>query len=166
MRFFATQLAIPREDETPPAVLATISPGSNSSDAAGVLLWPTIRRCSAPVASVHMPGDHATCCCLYNKQGQTLCAVAHKSGAVRVVKVNSLEVAKVLQVHSTEVCCIAFCQLGPTGLGVISAAADGEVRLLAVRSSVSEVCGESMRYLLPVFFSHGSVLSESTRAGW
>ena len=137
------QLATPYDA----SILATLSSADVEGERCGVLLWSTGGQCRAPIARIHMPHDAATCVSL-SGDGPAMgtlvanstyphCVIGHQSGALRLVSLRSLEVVANAQPHMAAVCCIQFCASGPMGNAVISAAADGEVRLIAIEDGAN-----------------------------
>jgi hypothetical protein len=136
------QLATPRDA----SVVATLSAADVQGDACGVLLWSMGGKCQSPIARIHMPNDDTTCVALNGPVSTTAeagrapsyCAIGHASGAIRLVSLQSLDVLASSQPHEAAVSCIQFCTAGAVSVAIISAASDGEVRLLAVEDGANE----------------------------
>ena len=64
--------------------------------------------------------------------------MATRPSSTRLAQVDSLGVIAAARPHAAAVCCLTFCEVGPTGLSLLSAATDGEVRIVAVGADRGE----------------------------
>lgn len=135
------QMATPLAPQA--AVIATLSDGESQGEPCGALLWDAQGTCAAPLARIHHASEAATCVALSaaavpgspaelnTDSADGYCAVGYESGRVQLVSVAGLALSADDVLHVAPICCLAF---GPVHT-LVSAAADGEVRLTSVASN-------------------------------